>query len=305
MFENTTYEEWVDVVTPKVAGTWNLHKALEGHELDFFVLFSSTSGVVGYKGQANYAAGSVFQDAFVQTRQKQGLPASVIDVGPVEDIGYVAQNPQVRARLRQSLLAFTTERGVLNALELAIKKSSPAAGSSDALTAGGGSYASGSQFCVGFGTTVPLMHPNNHVSWKRDPRCAIYRNINGGNELLTGGGDGSGNDGDTNAKFRAFIAAAEAQPGSILQEDKTGELAHLVGATLCGFMMRPADDVDVKAGIATLGIDSLVAIELKNWFSQRLAMDVSVLEIMNAHSLLGLAGMVAERLTAKWGGVEA
>jgi hypothetical protein len=74
-----------------VDGTWNVHKALLDTSLDSFVLFSSSSGLAGHCGQANYGAATTFLDAFTQYRHALGLPASVIDLGPMEDVGAIAE----------------------------------------------------------------------------------------------------------------------------------------------------------------------------------------------------------------------
>jgi hypothetical protein len=59
-----TLEEYNQVVACKIQGTWNLHAAAErlNLTLDFFTLLSSISGVIGQRGQANYAAANVFLD---------------------------------------------------------------------------------------------------------------------------------------------------------------------------------------------------------------------------------------------------
>ena len=79
-------QDWTAAVEPKVRGTWNLHEATKFRPLDFMLLFSSLCGLVGQPGQANYAAANTFLDAFAQYRQSLGLPASVLDLGPVEDV---------------------------------------------------------------------------------------------------------------------------------------------------------------------------------------------------------------------------
>lgn len=64
-------------------------------------------------------------------------------------------------------------------------------------------------------------------------------------------------------------------------------------------MMKPVEELDVRAGLATLGIDSLVAIEVRNWLRLRFTIEVSVLEIMRSDSILGLAKLGARMWTAR------
>jgi KR domain len=86
-----TYDDWKRAITPKVLGSWNLHEAFP-KELDFFILLSSISGVIGNPGQANYAAGNTYQDALALYRQNQGLSATAVDLGVVRGVGYVEEN---------------------------------------------------------------------------------------------------------------------------------------------------------------------------------------------------------------------
>jgi NADPH:quinone reductase-like Zn-dependent oxidoreductase/NADP-dependent 3-hydroxy acid dehydrogenase YdfG len=71
------------VFGPKAQGAWNLHEATveSGVKLDFFVLLSSISSVLGFVGQVNYAASNFFQDALAQYRRQQGLPATAVNLG--------------------------------------------------------------------------------------------------------------------------------------------------------------------------------------------------------------------------------
>jgi NAD(P)-dependent dehydrogenase (short-subunit alcohol dehydrogenase family) len=50
--ENLAFDEWSDVIRSKVDGTRNLHDILP-KDLDFFIMLSSLSGVLGHPGQAN------------------------------------------------------------------------------------------------------------------------------------------------------------------------------------------------------------------------------------------------------------
>ncbi|KAH9222301.1 hypothetical protein DL95DRAFT_508189 [Leptodontidium sp. 2 PMI_412] len=69
VFENMSYDDWVAAIDPKIAGSWNLHKLLPDN-LEFFIMLSSTSGIVGNPGQANYAAGNTFQNGLAHYRRR-------------------------------------------------------------------------------------------------------------------------------------------------------------------------------------------------------------------------------------------
>ena len=60
---NTTEENFHDVLRPKVAGAWNLHRQTLHDSLDFFVMYSSAITLFGNEGQANYAAANVYLEA--------------------------------------------------------------------------------------------------------------------------------------------------------------------------------------------------------------------------------------------------
>ncbi|KAL8668446.1 MAG: hypothetical protein Q9168_006926, partial [Polycauliona sp. 1 TL-2023] len=94
LFEKSTIDDFNKVTAPRVKGAWNLHHAFLATKthLDFFVLLSSTVGILGNPGQSAYAATNSFLDAFAHFRRKTNLPASSIDLGLVQDIGYVARN---------------------------------------------------------------------------------------------------------------------------------------------------------------------------------------------------------------------
>jgi acyl transferase domain-containing protein len=76
------------VMAPKVLGSWNLHTLCTG--LDFLVLFSSGASVAGSAGQANHAAANAFEDALAWYRQAQGLPTVSINWGPWAEVGAAA-----------------------------------------------------------------------------------------------------------------------------------------------------------------------------------------------------------------------
>jgi len=83
-------ERFARIMAPKVRGAWQLHQLTAGLELDFFVLFSSTASLLGSPGQGNYAAANAFLDALAAGRRARGLPGLSVNWGPWADAGMAA-----------------------------------------------------------------------------------------------------------------------------------------------------------------------------------------------------------------------
>lgn len=86
-----TYDDWETSTQAKIAGSWNLHDIL-GRDLEFFIMLSSVSGIIGNPAQANYTAGNTYQDSLACYRQRSGLPATALAVGAVMDSGNLSEN---------------------------------------------------------------------------------------------------------------------------------------------------------------------------------------------------------------------
>jgi microcystin synthetase protein McyG len=93
------WDRFAPVLRPKVAGVWHLHRLTRGMDLDFFILFSSFTAVLGTPGQANHAAANAFLDALAFERRAQGLPALSINWGAWSEVGAAADR-QVDKRLK-------------------------------------------------------------------------------------------------------------------------------------------------------------------------------------------------------------
>ncbi|MEX2092276.1 MAG: SDR family NAD(P)-dependent oxidoreductase, partial [Pirellulales bacterium] len=86
-----TLDQFDRATLPKVQGTWNLHTATLAAPLDFFVMFSSAASILGSPGQGNYAAGNALLDALAHSRRAAGLPATAINWGPWAGSGMAAE----------------------------------------------------------------------------------------------------------------------------------------------------------------------------------------------------------------------
>lgn len=281
-FSTMPHNAWTEAMAPKVHGTLNLHEATSSLRLEFFLLFSSASATFGQRGQANYAAANTFLDAFVRYRHGQNLPAQSINIGIMLDHGYVADNAALRERLLARGNYGIRIAQLLDAVSavLSVPPRSP----------------STSQLILGAQSTLPLSDPTNRVMFKTDRRMASYWNddndING-NATKTGSAHGS--------KLAAFIAQATTHGdlSALTSPDAPAFVAHQIGAQLLTLLLRPMEDgsvIDVSRSPQELGLDSLVAIELRAWWKATLQFDVSVLEMLGMPSLLAMGQRAVEGL---------
>jgi acyl carrier protein len=123
---NQTWPRFETVFATKVYGAWNLHQLTEKISLDFFVLFSSIASVIGSMGQGNYAAANAFLDSLAHYRRQRGQSGLSIHWGPWSEVGMAIrqEEAQQQLRLRAGLVALTPEQN-LEALSYVLGSSLP------------------------------------------------------------------------------------------------------------------------------------------------------------------------------------
>ena len=100
---NQSWEKFEQVLWPKMLGAWHLHRATEHRELDLFLLFSSIVGTMGNAGQANHAAANAFLDQLAAHRRARGLPGQAIAWGAWSGLGEAEEQ---RERITRQRAAF-------------------------------------------------------------------------------------------------------------------------------------------------------------------------------------------------------
>ncbi|GFF24565.1 lovastatin diketide synthase LovF [Aspergillus lentulus] len=274
-FENLTFEQWNEVLAPKVQGTWNLHHTLDGHDLDFFVLFGSVAGIMGFSGQTNYAASNTFLDAFVKYRHSQGLVASVLDIGFMGDIGYIPENsPKTLEYARAASSLIVTEQDLLHALELSIL-SGPLKGPT--------------QLSLGLGTSKPPSECAAQPIWGQDARFLGWQNVFTASE------------GDKTAKreeLRRFLEDVKRDP-SILYKPVTEEkLTYELGKMIASHMSY-SEYLELHE-LANIAVDSLMTIEIRAWLRRYARLEISLVEISKAGTVAGLSKITLKMLREKY-----
>ncbi|KAJ5653747.1 hypothetical protein N7490_000750, partial [Penicillium lividum] len=272
LFSNMSHNEWLSALDPKYHGTWNLHHALANHKLDFFVCFGSLAGLCGNAGQANYAAANSFLDAFAKYRRANGLAASVIDLGLMNDAGFAYEHaPKLIQRAHSASMQTVEEYELVQALELAI--SQPV------------------QIALGLGTTKPLSISGVVPPWTRDARYNLWNRI-----ILESETDTLG----LNTDVRDLMELIKNTP-EILDDPATEQQVIKVLGREIGSHLANTDDME-ETEICNMVIDSLAIIEIRSWYRRHLSLELPLMEISNAKTIGGLGKATVHALRAKYQG---
>lgn len=285
-----THTNWTAALAPKVTGTWNLHYALQASPLSFFVLCSSIAGLMGSPGQTTYAAANTFLNSFTQFRLRQNLPASVVSLGGVDDIGFLAtQNTRIRNNMRAASVRMLREQEVLDAFEVAIT------GRTVPLSSFSRTSLVPQEFAVGLSSTKPLADPTVRPLWGEDARFMHYRDVASTpsdeptalpvealRELI--------------AYMGAMVAAAKGESRHTAVTEAfftSAQRTQIRKAILDGIQAFSifGEDLDHET-LAKVRIDSLMTIELRNWFRRHLKLDVSIGDLAGAGTLGGLEDLI-------------
>jgi len=249
----------------------------------------------GHWGQANYNAGNTFLDAFVSYRHSLGLAASTVNIGVMEDVGYLSENLDLLDSLRSTAQYLIKESQLLDSLELMLKRSRPRipVDLSPSRSPQRFRYVQKSQIGIGLRSVLPITSPNNRTTWRNDPRMLVYRN-------LETNGESSESPSSSDQELSRFLKGIGYNMSLLKAPEAVDLLAREIGKTLYGFMMRTEEEMDLSSPLADLGIDSLVSIEMRNWIRQRIGVDFTVLEIIRSANIQELGRAAQLKLVAKF-----
>jgi hypothetical protein len=259
------FEQWESVVKSKVAGAWNFHHALSKVPLDFFVALSSAAGAVGNRGQAAYSAANCFLNAFVQYRLKRGLPASSIDLTAVSDVGYLAENAEKQAQVTENMGSETvSESEVLALLAAAISGRMAVDCNNHSITG------------LKIGSNVQDLFWIDDAKFKYLKETAEAEQAN----LST---------------TAPSISLSSAVKSSKSYEEAVQLVSNGLMDKVSAVLMVPREEMDQSRPIVVYGLDSLVAIEIRNWITSELEASLQVLELLTSSSITALAEMILKK----------
>ncbi len=252
-----TPERWQKVHGPKISGAWNLHRLTREWPLDFFVCFSSMSSVFGIAGQANYAAANTFLDSLAAYRQKLGLPGLTVNWGYLGEVGYVARNEKVGERFEGWGVRSFSPQQALAVLGRLIEQNA---------------------------MQVGVMN----VDWPKFRTPGVAGSLSPRFGGLVGAGETVAASADGVSVRQTILAADEDQRREVLLTLLRDKVSRVLGT--------PAAKLDDQKPLTELGLDSLMAVEIRNWVEGELRVTLPIVELMSGPSLSRLADVLLAQL---------
>jgi phthiocerol/phenolphthiocerol synthesis type-I polyketide synthase C len=254
---NLTAERFAQVLRPKVAGADNLDQLTQSLSLDYFVLFSSATTLVGNPGQAAYVAANGYLEGLARRRRAAGRPALAICWGAIEDVGVLARSEPTRKALADRV----GMKGMLarDALRLMGEVLSAPTSIDDAVVA-----------------IAPM-------NWSAARQHLAVLNSPSYKKLI------SQSDGKVSEQSKIDIAALLAQNSA---DDAREIIGRLIVEEIARVLRLPREDIARTTPLAEIGLDSLMATELALGLEERFKLDAPLSTTAGGFTVNELADQV-------------
>ncbi|KAJ8123127.1 hypothetical protein ONZ43_g846 [Nemania bipapillata] len=241
-FDKLSPETWAKGISAKVHGTKNLHEATLSSPLDFFVMTTSALSTYAFATQSAYTAANNFQDSFARQRVQMGLPGSTVSFSLAR-----RKTPLSVANLH----TYLDPRAMMN------KRLEDIADGSASST---------------------------QPRWYNDGRVSLM--MRGFQDALQWsaqrqGSLSNGSPKDTVGQLRVEFEAAVREGGSAKRDSITRMAQTLIIAAVAEMLFVDVESIDPAKSVAELGVDSLIAAELRRWFVQTLGARISMLDLLD------------------------
>lgn len=206
------------------------------------------------------AATDAFLNAFVSFRHSLNLAASFLSMEIAED-SFVTNEPAMLDCIELMLRPGSQRTHVVSGISRELAPPSPEEGSARPI----------------------------------DPRFLVWH------ISTDGGAKGSSSQSSLtpHAELNQFLDGVRSSPAMVKSTYASDLLAREIGAAMLGLMMRPREDLDVEAPLSTMGIDSLVGLEVRNWIRRTLLIELTVQEIVQAKNVRELGVLTQKKIAER------
>ncbi|KAF4824807.1 Polyketide synthase-nonribosomal peptide synthetase [Colletotrichum siamense] len=276
MFSELDMERVEKVTKPKIQGSLHLEEIFHDADLDFFVFFSSMASIVGNPGQSAYAAANMFMSGLATQRRRRGLNASAVHIGAIFGNGYVTRELTLAQQeyLKRVGNQWLSEQDFHTLF-------------AEAVYAGQAHRGKNPELATGLMTIDDSDDFGKNVTWFNNP---MFQHC-----VRTAQNQGQAVDsGKSRRRVQAKVLLQEA-----VSSDDIREIIY------DAFAAKLQDALQVEEGRAVgsltadnLGIDSLVAVDIRSWFIKEFQVEVPVLKILSGATVDDIIAQ-AQKLLSK------
>ncbi|TLD18611.1 hypothetical protein PspLS_10350 [Pyricularia sp. CBS 133598] len=260
MFSELDVERVEKVTRPKVQGSLHLEEIFHDVALDFFVFFSSMASIVGNPGQSAYAAANMFMSGLATQRRNRGLNASAVAIGAIFGNGYVTRELTLAQQeyLKRVGNQWLSEQDFHTLF-------------AEAVYAGQAHRGKNHELATGLMTIEDSDDFGKNVTWFKNPmfQHSVRTAENQGEEAA--------DNGKSRRRVQVKVLLQDAVSADDVREIIYGAFALKLQEALQVEEGRPVGNLTAD----TLGIDSLVAVDIRSWFIKELQVEVPVLKILS------------------------
>lgn len=245
------------MLAAKATGTWALHRATASMNLDFFVLFSSNSSLMGAQNLGHYAAANQFLDAFAHYRGRRGLPAVSVNWGAWPHFGKTSASD--RDRLYRGGLVPMPWEGALAAL---------------------GQVMASDLRQIFIGDFNWNVLKSLYESQRELP-------------LLEHISDTAAENGESVRTQQEPSASPFSRLAGSWGDERDASTLHYLTEVLASLVRTSAGQLDADLPLTDFGIDSLIALELRNRLDADFHFSISTVALLKGPTLRELARQIA------------
>lgn len=261
-----TLTDLQDSIRPKFDGTKNLSDGFASDDLEFFIMLSSLAGIVGCAAQANYAAANAYQDMFALAQVSGGVNKFVaLDLPMITETEW--SSDQRVARLAREGIEAVSIQQVLALIDYAMA---------------GRAFQDGCNQ-IGFGLSPQYLLDQADAGTPIPP---LLQTVSESTQTF---GD------ETQQKQEQSLD--ELLSRAATTEEAEDLILEAIAKRLSSLTAVDPSDILLDAPLTDLGLDSLIAIEIKSWVTNTLQAPVQVGDIMDSANLQAFASLVTSRST--------
>ncbi|GKT94518.1 beta-ketoacyl synthase domain-containing protein [Colletotrichum tofieldiae] len=258
VFAQMDVETWTRVMRPKSVGSSNLDEIFCEPDMEFFIMTSSFAAPGGHGGQSNYAAANMYMNGLAANRRLRGLAGSVLNIGVIYGLGLLhRERTDIYAFLEKDGYPPISERDIHHMFLEAIVAGRPLDGQIYDITTGLSRYSANRE---------ELLH------WQKDPR---FSHFTLDESEKAGEGEGEGKQ-SLKERIKSVEGGVD-EVAQVLTEGFSRYLEVVLG--------QGEGSVKGEHSVGELGMDSLVAVEVRSWFWKVIERDVSVMKILGSASV--------------------